>query len=117
MKRIVIVVLLAFPIFALSAKENDTKSKSNDNKGQATVVLTGSIADETSEESLVGVEVKIEGTDMKTYTDFDGNFSFEGMKPGDYKLVTSYISYKKTTKELKVNSNENNIKIKLQSSD
>ena len=117
MKKIIIPVILTIAMFTINAKENDTKSKNTDTKSQATMVLSGTIADEISKESLVGVEVKIEGTDMKTYTDFDGNFSFEGLKPGEYKLVTNYISYKKRTRLLDLKSNEKDIKIKLQSSD
>ena len=99
---------------ALHAKDKSTKAKDSDNG--ATMILSGSIVDEKSGESLVGVEIKIEGTDMKTYTDFDGNFAFENVKPGEYKLLTNYISYQQNSKELTLNSNENNIKIKLQSS-
>lgn len=98
----------------LHAKDNETKTKDSD--ANATIVLTGSIVDQKSGESLVGVEVKIEGTDMKTYTDFDGNFAFKNVKPGEYKLVTNYISYEQNAQDLTVNSNENNIKIKLQTS-
>jgi len=65
---------------------------------------------------LVGVEVKIEGTDMKTYTDFDGNFSFNNLKPGEYKVVTSYISYQKKTDVVNISSKENNLKVKLEAS-
>lgn len=99
---------------ALQANEKDSKMKDTDS--QATLMLSGSIVDVVSGESLVGVEVKIAGTDKKTYTDFDGNFNFEGVTPGEYKLVASYISYKPEEKELTIDSKENNIKIKLQSS-
>ncbi|MDB4581996.1 carboxypeptidase-like regulatory domain-containing protein [Draconibacterium sp.] len=116
MKKVLIAALLILSVVAVNAKENDTKAKTNDTKNGATMILTGSIADELSGESLVGVEVKIEGTDLKTYTDFDGNFSFKNVKPGEYKLVTNYISYEKKSKVLKVNSSEDDIKIKLQSS-
>ena len=116
MKKVFITLLFVVSIVTVHAKERDAESKDSNTKGEATMILAGSIADEISGESLVGVEVKIEGTDKKTYTDFDGNFSFEGVKPGDYKLVTNYISYKKKSKELKVDTNKNNIKITLQSS-
>ena len=117
MKKILIAIVLIISVVAVNAKDKGSKAdtKTTDAKGQATMVLTGSIADETSGESLVGVEVKIEGTDLKTYTDFDGNFSFKGVKPGEYKLVTNYISYEKKAQKLNVKSDEN-IKIKLQSS-
>lgn len=116
MKKVLIAALLIISVVAVNAKESDTKTKTNDTENTATMMLSGSIADELSGESLVGVEVKIEGTDLKTYTDFDGNFSFENVKPGEYKLVANYISYEKKSEVLKVDSKENDIKIKLQSS-
>lgn len=116
MKKVLIAALLISSVVALNAKENDKKTKTNDTESAATTLLSGSISDELSGEYLVGVEVKIEGTDMKTYTDFDGNFSFKNVKPGEYKLLASYISYEKKAEILTVNSKENDIKIKLQSS-
>ena len=116
MKRVLIATLLVLSVAVVNAKKSDVKSKTADVKSQATMVLSGSIADEISGESLVGVEVKIAGTDRKAYTDFDGNFSFEGVKPGEYKLVTNYISYEKKSEVLKVEANKEDIKIKLQSS-
>jgi len=101
-------------VIAIQAKETDSKSKDTDT--QATFLLSGSIVDENSGEALVGVEVKIAGTDKKTYTDFDGNFEFESIKPGQYELVTTYISYEQKAQQLEIDSKENNVKIKLQSS-
>lgn len=56
--------------------------------------LSGNVIDEVSGESLVGVEVKIEGSDVKTYTDFDGHFVINNLKAGQGKFVASYTSYK-----------------------
>jgi len=114
MKKLTILLVLVLAIFAVNAKEN--ANKATDTETSATTILTGTVADENSGESLVGVEVKIEGTDLKTYTDFDGNFSFKNVKPGEYKLVTNYISYQKKTEVLNVSAQENKLKIKLQSS-
>ncbi|MCY1722577.1 carboxypeptidase-like regulatory domain-containing protein [Prolixibacteraceae bacterium Z1-6] len=116
MRKVLIAALLIISVVVVNAKESDTKTKTNDTENTATMLLSGSIADELSGESLVGVEVKIEGTDLKTYTDFDGNFSFQNVKPGEYKLVANYISYEKKSEVLKVDSKGNDIKIKLQSS-
>ncbi len=115
MKKVVIAVILMLSVVAVQAKKSDTKDKTADTKA-TTMQLAGTISDEVSGESLVGVEVKIEGTDLKTYTDFDGHFSFDGVKPGEYKIVTNYISYEKKAKELNVNANADDIKIKLQAS-
>lgn len=114
MKQFIIAFLLVFAVVAVNA--TDKKGKDTESKGAATTVLTGSISDELSGESLVGVEVKLEGTDLKTYTDFDGNFSFKNVKPGEYKITSSYISYEKSTREMKVSSSDNKVKIQLQTS-
>lgn len=114
MKKILLAAAMFLLAITLHAKDNETKAK--DTEASATIVLAGSIVDQNSGESLVGVEVKIEGTDMKTYTDFDGNFSFQNVKPGDYKLVANYISYQQNTREMTLNSAQNNIEIKLQTS-
>lgn len=69
--------------------------------------ITGLVIDNSTGEALAGVEISLEGTELKTYTDFDGKFSFDGIQPGDYKVCTKYISYKKQeSKPIKVNRNE-----------
>ncbi len=69
--------------------------------------ISGVVLDKTTGESLTGVEVSVEGTNLKTYTDFDGKFVFENVKAGEYKVMANYISYgNNETKPIKVNSNE-----------
>ncbi|NLX73605.1 MAG: carboxypeptidase-like regulatory domain-containing protein [Bacteroidales bacterium] len=69
--------------------------------------ITGIVLDKTTGEALTGVEVRVEGTDLKTYTDFDGKFVFDGVKAGEYKVKANYISYQDCeTKAIKVNRNE-----------
>jgi len=75
-------------------------------------MIAGTIADQNSGELLAGVEVHLEGTGQKTYTDFDGNFIFK-VRPGEYTLVTNYISYEKKAEKLAVNQKDNNVKIQL----
>lgn len=105
-------ILLAGAIYA---KEKEVKTDSG-SEYKATVELSGIVYDFSSEELLAGVEVTIEGTDMKTYTDFDGQFTFKNIKPGEYKLITNYISYKKGTEIIKVDNTEKDVKIKLTNS-
>jgi hypothetical protein len=106
-----IVVLLAFSGYA---EENKGKT-TGDTEAEATTVLSGTVADSDSGELLAGVEIQLEGTDLKTYTDFDGNFTFK-VKPGEYKVVANYISYEKCIETLKVDSKENQVKIQLENS-
>ena len=114
MKKLFVIAVLIFSVASAYSTEIDSKSKAEDTNVAATAVLSGTIADENSGESLVGVEVKLEGTDLKTYTDFDGNFSFKNVKPGEYKLVTNYISYQKKTEVLSLSPKQNELSIKLQ---
>ena len=115
MKKLMIGLLSIMLAVAVTANEKEGKTAVNSDN-TATVALSGTVLDSNSGELLVGVEVKIEGTNTKTYTDFDGNFSFDNMKPGEYKLVANYISYKKCTETLKVDGKENQVKIKLENS-
>ena len=82
----------------------------------ADVNLSGQVIDMTSGEPLTGVEIEIEGSDKKVYTDFDGNFNFDNLKPGDYNIIASYISYDKSYVEnLSLRTNED-LEIQLQAS-
>ena len=56
-------------------------------------VVTGSVSDSETNEPLPGVNVVVKNTTKGTNTDFDGNFSIEGVSSGDV-LVFSYIGYK-----------------------
>ena len=56
--------------------------------------------------------VKIAGTDLEVKTDLDGNFTIDGLMPGDYNLEVSYISYKET-KVVKAVSSDSNRHLKL----
>jgi hypothetical protein len=103
-------------VVTANAKEKETKPATADTGNTATTVLTGSVTDIHSGESLVGVEVKIEGTDLKTYTDFDGKFTFSNVKPGEKKLVASYISYQASAETVTANSKENKLNIQLKPS-
>ena len=115
MKKILFGIMALLVTIAVSAKENETKTASATDNA-ASLVLTGTISDANSGESLVGVEVKIEGTDLKTYTDFDGNFTFSNVKPGEYKVIANYISYKPVSKTLEANAKNNELELKLQPS-
>lgn len=81
-------------------------------------IISGKVMDIKTGEFLTGVAIKIEGTDIVTYTDFDGNFEIDDLEPGSYNLVASYISYKNSLIEhidAKAGT-EKEIEIELQSS-
>jgi hypothetical protein len=74
----------------------------------ATATVSGTVLDITSGEALTGVAVSVEGTDLKVYTDLDGNFTIKGIEPGTYNLILSMISYKNSLIEnVKLQANEN----------
>ncbi len=56
--------------------------------------ITGQVKDAKSSETIIGANVYIEGTQVGSATDIDGNFSIANVKPGTYNLVVSFITYK-----------------------
>ncbi len=59
--------------------------------------IAGVVADDASGESLIGVNVQIDGTLTGTSTDLDGRFQFDGLQVGRYDLVFSYIGFAQQT--------------------
>lgn len=113
MKKIIVTFICVVFISVLSfAKESN---KPAEKAPMESSILSGKIIDETSGEELVGVAVKINGTNLICYTDFEGNFEFNDVQPGEYKLNVEYISYKNLeTKKIAVGNKEaHELKIKL----
>ncbi|MFA5972573.1 MAG: carboxypeptidase-like regulatory domain-containing protein [Lentimicrobiaceae bacterium] len=72
--------------------------------------ISGKVIDNKTNESLVGVAISIEGTDIKAYTNLDGTFNISNIDPGNYNLILSLISYKNSLVEnLKVNPGEKEV--------
>ena len=115
MKKVLFTVLfIAFLGITFGGNEGDSPGTTSNTPVQS-VVLTGKVVDLNSGESLTGVEVSIEGSDYKAYTDFDGNYKFENVKPGKYNLIASYISYKKSLVEnFQATRKHNVVNIKLE---
>jgi len=96
MKKIVLsLIVIALTIGSYAANDENKNDAEKAAVTASTIELSGVVTDKSSNEALVGVEVEIEGLNQKVYTDFDGKFSFSNLKPGEYKLVASYISYEK----------------------
>ncbi|MBN2349864.1 MAG: carboxypeptidase-like regulatory domain-containing protein [Bacteroidales bacterium] len=100
MKKFILIVSLA-AISGLGLFAGNIESKV-ENERTATTSLSGQVVDKISGEYLAGVAIKLEGTEKVTYTDFDGNFEFSGIKPGVYQVETTMISYKKATSKVVV---------------
>lgn len=97
MKKLFLILQLMLAsslIFAVN--ENGNKKESKAVPAEAGVmVISGKVTDQMTGEALTGVKVTIDGTDVKVYTDFDGNFRIEKMLPGEYNLTATYVSYDK----------------------
>ena len=60
---------------------------------QTTGKITGTVTDAATGEAIPGVNVLIEGTSLGTATNFDGEFTMIGMRPGSYTIIASFIGY------------------------
>lgn len=56
--------------------------------------IGGVVTDGKTNETIVGANVTIQGTQVGTATDVDGRFTISNIKPGSYSLVVSFITYK-----------------------
>lgn len=120
MKKIfAIIFALSFALTSFADNEG-IKTETANNPEPApveTTSISGTVLDVVSGEALTGVEISIEGTDIKTYTDFDGNYTLKNLTPGKYNIIASYISYSKSLVEnLTIKKGSENIEIKMQSS-
>jgi len=64
-------------------------------KAQDTGKIKGTVVDSNTGETLIGVNVVIQGTTKGDATDIDGVYTISNVAPGTYTLVLSYISYNK----------------------
>ena len=61
--------------------------------------VAGRVTDGASGESLTGVNVIIEGTDLGAATDNDGRFLIIRVAPGKYRIMASMIGYRRQVQE------------------
>jgi hypothetical protein len=113
MRKLIFVFTMILTVAKVSADEPVSKStpvKSSQIEGQVIDYRTG--------EALVGVCLKIKGSEIKTYTDLKGKFKLEGIVPGTYDIDIDYVSYKDITlKNVTANSSDVELKVELESAD
>lgn len=98
-------IILPFYLIGLMSLGVMANGSENSESNEIRMVsLSGKVMDMASGEVLSGVKVVVEKEDLHTYTDFDGNFSFESLKPGTYQVSAAFISYEKAVQ--KINANE-----------
>ena len=62
---------------------------------QNTGVVSGKLTDkEFNNEPLAFANVLIQGTTKGTTSDFDGNYNIDGLEPGNYVVLFSFVGYK-----------------------
>ena len=82
MKHTLFVALLLANIISQSAHAQSTTGS-----------ISGTVVDSESGETLIGVNVVLEGTLKGTATDIDGKYALKSVEPGIYTLIVSYISF------------------------
>ena len=110
MKKVTIIILS----FILIAGINSVFADNTGDGAPKTVNLSGKVVDKSNQETLAGALIRIEGTDLETYTDFDGNFTISGLLPDTYKVTCSMISYSDIEEEIEIDQKSNKIEIKLE---
>ena len=77
------------------------------------IYVSGSVTDHNTNESLPGVEVRVQGTDIVTYTDFNGNYFLPELKAGTYTLEFKYPSYSQSSVITTGEQRENQLNVEL----
>lgn len=105
MKFKTIFLLSFFILFNLNLQAGNGSGKKS---------ITGTISDVRSGETLAGALISVVGTDIKTYSDFDGNFVIEDITDGPVEIKVSLVSYKEyIVKDTESSSSTGELDIKL----
>ena len=94
MKQAIISIFASIIILISSSTAFCSNEKPLETPKKAT--LSGKVIDKNTGECLVGALISIKGTDIKIYSDLEGNFNISNIEPGSYSLEINYISYAKT---------------------
>ena len=75
--------------------------------GQETSTIQGQILDgELFNEPLLMATVTIKNTSISTHTNFRGNFEFDDLTPGSYKILVQFLGYEAVELPVTVASGE-----------
>jgi TonB-dependent receptor len=67
-----------------------------------TGIIKGTVTDKSSKETLVGANIIVQGTNQGAASDLDGNYIIYNVSAGSHVLVVSYVGYKSTSINVKV---------------
>lgn len=113
--KLILTVIIAITVFVnvQASNENDGETGLMNN---ATASINGKVVDKVTGEALTGAKIVFEDLGVITYTDFDGNFTISGVKPGSYKIAASLISYSDKKDEVEINKIESGkVEIEMES--
>ena len=79
------------------------------------VSIKGKVYDETTNTTLPGASVELEGTAMHIITDANGAFQFTDVNPGTYKIKVKFIGYSDSEKEFTLDGRTITVNIPLYS--
>ena len=110
MKKVALLLIFSLGSIFMYANEPGESIPLNNNQ------IAGKVVDSKTGEALVGVALKINGSENKTYTDLKGYFMLEDIAPGTYDIDINYVSYKAITlKEIHASTSEVKLKVGLDS--
>jgi hypothetical protein len=109
MRKVLLLLVLALGISQVRADEPENSKPA----AKETTMIEGKVLDNLTGEALVGVSLKLSGSDKKTYSDLDGNFKFDGIPTGTYDIEIDYVSYEDITLK-DVSTAETDVKLKVQ---
>lgn len=109
MKITFLIIAIAFLSITAYADNNKSSKNVKTNKTEAVekanfVNVSGIITDKKSNESLAGASIYIDGT--KYYSDLDGNFTIQNIKPGKHTVKVEFISYQSVEMEMDIRTNQ-----------
>lgn len=71
-------------------------------------VISGTVKDSQTQETIIGAVVTLEGTSLGAVTDLDGNFIIKSIPPASYNVIIKYTGYQVQTLFNVVVTNGNN---------
>ncbi len=116
MKNILFGFLLVFFFISSATVIAENDGAKSPETPASTLSMSGKVLDATSGEALAGALVEVEGSNIRVFTDLDGQFTITNMQSGTYALKVKYISYEdKKVEAVKVDTKNNTLNISLQS--